>query len=374
MIGFVFGTTAEVIKAAPVLLSITPTPSLIFTGQHQSGCDALLDRVGLPSPRFRLNAADAPDLASTREAPAWAWRIFRSAASKRREIRAALAGDGFPPVILVQGDTLSTLAGAILGKATGAQVAHVEAGARSGDLRNPFPEEGVRRLVDRLADVMYAAGDAHARNVVQCRGDVVNTDMNTGLDALRLALWLTPDKPPPDGSYGIVTLHRFELLRQRTLLRRTVRAILEARTPVSRIVMPLDAHSRHYMQRAGVLDALSSSTRVLLVPKIPFPTFQHWLVGSRFVVTDSGGLSQECGYLGLPCLIHRDAEEGVSGARGSLMLSHFDTSVLQGFMENPPEWPGPDLRGLPFPSLIVARDLASRGLIRGSGTPEWALG
>ena len=372
MIAFVFGTTAEVIKAAPVLLSIEPTPLLIFTGQHNRGCDDLLERVGLHHPDARLVPPGSSDLASTSQAPGWAVRVARTALRDRPVLRRRLVADGRPPCILVQGDTLSTLAGTLIAKGIGAQVLHVEAGARSGDLRNPFPEEAVRKTVDRLADVMYAAGPGHAANLVRCSGDVVDTGVNTGFDALRLALALPAAQEPPEGEFGIVTLHRFELLRQPDLLRATVHTLLSARPPVDRLVMPTDAHSRHYLKEAGVLDELEASDQVVLCPKVDYPTFQHWLVRSRFVVTDSGGLSQECGYLGMPCLIHREAEEGVSGDRGSLLLSRFDMDVLRAFLDNPPPRDGVQLADIPSPSQIIARDLERRGLAIALPAPAWS--
>ncbi len=372
MIGFVFGTTAEVIKAAPVLLVIEPRPLLIFTGQHNRGCDDLLERIGLSRPDARLVPPDAPELASTSQAPKWAARVARTALKDRKALKRRLASDGRPPVILVQGDTLTTLAGALIGKGIGAKIAHVEAGARSGDLRNPFPEEGVRRTVDRLADLMYTAGDQHAANVAHCKGAVINTGVNTGFDALRLALTLPMAEEPPVGTFGIVTLHRFELLRRTDLLKATVEAILASTPPVDHILMPVDAHSRHYLSQAGVLGMLERDDRIILRPKVDFPTFQNWLVRSRFVVTDSGGLSQECGYLGMPCLIHRDAEEGVSGSRGSLQLSHFDLNAVTRFLNDPPSWNGPDLAGVASPAMIVANDLALRGLAAAREAPEWA--
>ncbi len=372
MIGFVFGTTAEVIKAAPVLLVIEPRPLLIFTGQHNRGCDDLLERIGLARPDVRLVPPDAPELASTSQVPKWAARVARTALEDRKALKHRLSSDGRPPVILVQGDTLTTLAGALIGKGIGAKIAHVEAGARSGDLRNPFPEEGVRRTVDRLADLMYAAGDQHAANVAHCKGTVINTGVNTGFDALRLALTLPMAEEPPAGTFGIVTLHRFELLRRTDLLKATVEAILASTPPVDHILMPVDAHSRHYLSQAGVLDMLERDDRIILRPKVDFPTFQNWLVRSRFVLTDSGGLSQECGYLGMPCLIHRDAEEGVSGSRGSLQLSHFDLSAVTRFLNDPPAWDGPDLAGVASPAMIVADDLASRGLAVAGDMPDWA--
>ena len=374
MIGFVFGTTAEVIKAAPVLLVVEPTPLLIFTGQHNRGCDDLLERIGLGRPDVRLVPPDAPELASTSQAPRWAMRVARTALKDRKALKKRLSSDGRPPTILVQGDTLTTLAGTLIGKGIGATIAHVEAGARSGDLRNPFPEEGVRRTVDRLADLMYAAGDQHAANIAHCRGTVINTGVNTGFDALRLALSLPMADDPPTGTYGIVTLHRFELLRRAELLRGTVETLLAANPPVDHILMPVDTHSRHYLEQAGVLATLERDDRVILCPKVDYPTFQNWLVRSRFVVTDSGGLSQECGYLGMPCLIHRDAEEGVSGSKGSLALSHFNLDVLRAFLDDPPPWNGPDLAGIPSPAMIVADDLAQRGLATASPAPAWALG
>ena len=372
MIGFVFGTTAEVIKAAPVLLVIEPRPLLIFTGQHNRGCDDLLERLGLGRPDVRLVPPDAPELASTSQAPKWAARVARTALSDRKALKKRLSSDNRTPTILVQGDPLTTLAGALIAKGIHAKIAHVEAGARSGDLRNPFPEEGVRRTVDRLADLMYAAGDQHAANVAHCRGTVINTGVNTGFDALRLALTLPMAEPPPDGTFGIVTLHRFELLRKTELLKGTVETILACDPPVDRILMPVDAHSRHYLGQAGVLERLEHDERVILCPKVDYPTFQNWLVRSRFVVTDSGGLSQECGYLGMPCLIHRDAEEGVSGSKDSLKLSHFSLDALHEFLDSPPSWNGPDLAGIPSPAMIIAADLQQRGLAIARNTPAWA--
>lgn len=372
MIAFVFGTTAEVIKAAPVLLSIEPTPLLIFTGQHNRGCDDLLQRIGLHRPDARLVPPGTSDLARTAQAPGWAVRVARTALRDRPVLRRRLSEDGRPPCILVQGDTLSTLAGTLIARSIGARVLHVEAGARSGDLRNPFPEEAVRKTVDRLADVMYAAGPGHAANLARCRGEVVNTGVNTGFDALRLALALPPGQAPPEGEFGIVTLHRFELLRQPNLLRDTIETLLAARPPVGQLVMPTDAHSRHYLAEAGVLDKLEASERVVVCPKVDYPTFQHWLVRSRFVVTDSGGLSQECGYLGMPCLIHREADEGVSGDRGTLRLSHFDTQVLSEFLEAPPSRDNVGLANIAGPSQIIVRDLDRRGFARALPAPSWS--
>jgi len=95
-------------------------------------------------------------------------------------------------------------------------------------------------------------------------------------------------------------------------------------------------------------------------------------VRSRFVVTDSGGLSQECGYLGMPCLIHREAEEGVSGDRGGLLLSRFDMDVLRAFLDNPPPRDGVHLADIPSPSQIIARDLERRELAIALPAPAWS--
>lgn len=371
MIAFVFGTTAEVIKAAPVLLSVDPAPLLIFTGQHNRGCDALLERVGLHRPDARLIPPASSDLASTADAPAWALRVARTALRDRPVLRRRLTGDGRPPVILVQGDTLSTLAGTLIAKGVGAKVAHVEAGARSGDLRNPFPEEAVRRAVDRMADVMYAAGPQHAANLSRCRGDVIDTGVNTGFDALRLALSLPCTVTPPEESFGIVTLHRFEFLRQPDLVRSTVDALLGSTLTVDRIVMPIDAHSRHYLEAADVLQRLEADERIMVCPKIDYPSFQHWLIRSQFVVTDSGGLSQECGYLGMPCLVHREADEGVSGDRGALTLSYFKTDTVRTFLSVPPPRVTIGLEATPRPSGIIAADLEVRGFARALPEPDW---
>ena len=120
-------------------------------------------------------------------------------------------------MVLVHGDTMTTVYGAILGRALSAPVAHIESGLRSFDLLHPFPEELNRRLTSRIATICYAPGAWAAANLR--RGQIVDTGSNTIRDALQ---WSNRRLPVPvelpNEPFGIVSLHRFELLNDRRLL------------------------------------------------------------------------------------------------------------------------------------------------------------
>src|SRR5690606_759930 len=106
---------------------------------------------------------------------------------------------GRRPLVVVHGDTLSTLLGAVAAKLTRATVAHVESGLSSGSLLTPFPEEVVRRMVFRLSDIAYCPNPASERVMARFRHmQVVSTEGNTIVDALRMAL----GKVPASGAVG----------------------------------------------------------------------------------------------------------------------------------------------------------------------------
>src|SRR5205085_6074229 len=114
------------------------------------------------------------------------------------------------------GDTMTTVGGALIGRLLGAEVAHIESGLRSFDIFHPFPEELNRRITSRLATLLFAPGPWAASNLK--RGIIVDTGSNTIRDALAMTTKLgeSPLEIPSE-PYGIVSLHRYELLHDRKL-------------------------------------------------------------------------------------------------------------------------------------------------------------
>lgn len=328
------GTTAEIIKLSPVMRALrdSGTPYELWNSAwHVAGLRATLDDLGLPQPDEHLIDPDrqAP-VARTAQVPGWGLRIVAHVMRHRRRLRRRLR-DGGRPLVIVHGDTFTTVLGSLIGRFLGARVAHVEAGMRSGDIRNPMPEEINRRVVAKLARLHFAPTQREVDNLrrERARGRIVDTGANTAIDALRDMMGREEPAVELPERFGLVTLHRFELLRNDQDFSETLRLLKEgsARMP---LVMPAADPERHRIGELGLLEIFDD--RFQLLPKQSYARFLPILARASFVVTDSGGLQQECGILGMPCAIQRDATESHQGLGENLLLTELDADRLRGFL------------------------------------------
>jgi UDP-N-acetylglucosamine 2-epimerase (non-hydrolysing) len=260
------------------------------------------------------------------------------------------------PLVLVHGDTMTTVLGALLGRLLGVPVAHIEGGLRSHDLRHPFPEELNRRLASRLSRIDYAPGRWAASNL---HGDVVDTGTNTIRDSLEL---VPPGEPVfglPEEPFGIVSLHRFELLNNRRLLGDTIELLATAalRTPMFFIDHPVTIAA---LERFG-LQRPFDDKRFVRIPRMRFFDFVRAQRQCSFVVTDSGGSQEECFYLDLPCLVHRVKTERREGLGENAVLSGMRTDVLRDFLADPGRFHRRSALPEGSPSQVIVDDLVRRG-------------
>jgi UDP-N-acetylglucosamine 2-epimerase (non-hydrolysing) len=165
------------------------------------------------------------------------------------------------------------------------------------------------------------------------------------------------DLPGWDGPYGVVLLHRFELMQTADLAARTL-AVLSRSSPV-RLLLVADDHASHGMH--DELAALNPG-RVRVVPKQSHAVFSGLLAGASLVVTDSGGVQEEASLLGVPTLVHRRATERQDGLGRNVVLSGWDLGVLEQFLADPERHRHPPLELDVSPSDIVVEDLIRRGL------------
>ena len=361
MICVVYGTTGELIKLAPVLdrlqkrghrhLSVT-------TAQQVEQIPPLLEQFGLPAPDLWLgHGAHGRDLQAKSDIPGWLATVLTRFAREGRKLRRSLrSGDG-RPLVLVHGDTMTTVLGAALGRVLRTGVAHIEGGLRSYDWRNPFPEELNRRAASKLALIHYAPGSWAASNLR--KGIVVDTGSNTIRDSLEMC---PPDEEPPvavpDGRFGVVSIHRQELLDNRDLFTRTLDELGEhADAPLLFVDHPVTAAA---IDRYG-LDGRFDGDRFVRIPRLTFFPFISLLRKSAFLVTDSGGSQEECYYLDHPCLVHRLKTERREGLGENVVLSRFDFALVREFLADPDRHRG--RRTLPpaAPSDVIVDDLVTRG-------------
>lgn len=310
----VIGTRPEAIKLAPVVAALQRqglVPVLCLSGQHRELLQ--LDALGAwPQHELRVR----PGTLASR------------AADALTGIAEVIAAQRFDAV-LVQGDTTTAFAAALAAFYAGVPVGHVEAGLRTGDLGAPWPEEGHRAAIDRLATWMFAPS-VRARDALLAEGaDTARVWLvgNTGIDALRLA---GPRPTAGPGRGVLVTVHRRENLGGPLL--DVCRALRQAATrwPDLRMMFPVHPNPDVF---APVHDALTGVGGIDLVAPLSHAGMTASLAACSFVVTDSGGLQEEAPYLGKPVLILRERTERPEGVEAGTarLVGTSPSRILAGF-------------------------------------------
>jgi len=306
----VFGTRPEAIKMAPVVRALQRAPDrfeshVCVTAQHRAMLDQVLEV-------FELKADVDLDLMVPGQAPAGiAAGILDRLPPLLRRLR--------PDIVLVQGDTTTTFAASLAAFLERIPTGHVEAGLRTGDRWQPFPEEMNRVLTTRIAAMHFAPTPA-ARDALIGEGipaaDVYLTG-NTVIDALlqtvrREYRFRTPALAAldPDRRLVLITTHRRESFG--APLRSTCAAIRElaARFPELQFVLPV--HPNPEVKRT-VEELLCDIPGMHLIPPVDYLEFVHLLSRAVLVLTDSGGLQEEAPSLGKPVLVLRELTERPEG-------------------------------------------------------------
>ncbi len=361
MILVVFGTTGELIKLAPVLVRLERRniPYVLgTTGQQVEQIPAFLAQFGIRQPDVWLaRGVDGRDLRVNADVPGWLATVGHSFAARRSWLRNSLSVGPGQPLVLVHGDTMTTVLGAVMGRALRATVAHIEGGLRSFSLRHPFPEELNRRLTSTLAHLHYAPGAWAASNLR--RGTVVDTGANTIRDSLELVPEGDPPIDLPDGPFGVVSLHRFELLNDPRRLTETLETLSDSarRTPLVFVDHSVTVAALERFRLGGLFDPAC----FVRIPRLPFFDFVRVLRRCAFVVTDSGGSQEECFYLDRPCLVHRVRTERREGLGENAVLSGMRLDVLEGFLSDAARVRRRSVPPAVSPSDVIVDDLEQRG-------------
>lgn len=210
--------------------------------------------------------------------------------------------------VLVQGDTASALAGARWAVEAGLAVGHIEAGLRSGNLQDPWPEEGYRVEIDRLATHRFCPTTANLNNLMAEpdwahhteHGRFSHVTGNTIIDQLRYM-----GVKRTRGQHVLVTLHRRESFG--APLREILRALAGAANAHPTVPFCFPVHPNPEVRQA-VREA-QLPPNVILGGPLAYKEFLEFLSGARAVVTDSGGVVEEACWLGVPTVIARDTTE-----------------------------------------------------------------
>jgi UDP-N-acetylglucosamine 2-epimerase (non-hydrolysing) len=359
MIYVVIGTKAQLIKMAPVMLALRSagTPyRFVSTGQHQETIDDILANFRLPGPDIQLYSGK--DISSIPAMASWSLRILWQAIWRRH----AVFGGSPKGIVLVHGDTFSTLLGAMMGRVTGLEVGHVESGLRSFNWRHPFPEEIIRLLTFRLSRHFFCPGSWAVGNLARYPGEKIDTVANTLVDALNLALASVDASQivAAQEPFGVVSLHRFENIYTREALER-VTTLVERIARKRRLLFVLHKPTTAKLRQFGLYDRLATNPQIELRPRTDYFSFIHLLAAAEFVVSDGGSNQEECYYLGKPLLLLREATERKEGLGENCLLSRYDSDLIEDFLSNVERYRYPPQRPVCSPSRAIADYCANLG-------------
>ena len=329
------GNRPQFVKAAAVSRRLREQCDevIVHTGQHYDDVLSRIffDELGVPAPARELDAGGGSNTAQTA-------RILE----RLEPVLAELS----PKLVLVYGDTNSTLAGALAARQAGIATGHVEAGMRSFD--RAMPEELNRVLTDHASDLLLcstetavanlqregAGGEVHLVGDVMADVSLAFRDIAEERSEILAELGLEP------GSYLVVTAHRAGNVDDPVRLAQLVDLLAALPEPV---VFPAHPRTRARIEEAGLADRLGS---VRLIPPLGYLDFLELARHSRAVLTDSGGVQKEAYLLGVPCVTLRDTTEWVETVEaGWNVLVGLDRDAALAALERNPPADRPELYG-----------------------------
>jgi UDP-N-acetylglucosamine 2-epimerase (non-hydrolysing) len=309
----IFGTRPEAIKLFPVVHALRAIPSIetkvLVTGQHRQMLDQVLE-IGEITPDADLNVMQPDQTLDGLTA-----KLLGGIGAYMDQIK--------PARVIVQGDTATAMVGALAAYYRKIPVSHVEAGLRSYNIYQPWPEEVNRKIIGTIADQHFAPTDvsANALRMEAVADEGIFVTGNTVIDAL---YWVTAKiEREPSLVAGLadiearfagkriigVTTHRRENFGD------GMENIADALTAIAArddcaIIFPvhLNPNVRRVMQ-----DKLGSNARIAMIEPLDYPHFARLLSISHIMLTDSGGVQEEAPALGKPVLVMRDTTERPEG-------------------------------------------------------------
>ncbi|MCB0207977.1 MAG: UDP-N-acetylglucosamine 2-epimerase (non-hydrolyzing) [Anaerolineae bacterium] len=317
----IIGTRPEAIKLAPVIRQLQQHPECVrslvcVTGQHRDLLNPMLAWFNI-KPDYDLN------LMRSQQTLAYLTSAILEALDK-------ILSQERPDWVLVQGDTTTALAGALAAFYQKIKVGHVEAGLRSGNRHQPFPEEINRRMIDQLATLHFTPTKTTEQNLLQegLPAKTIHITGNTVIDALLETISNHNHRPngslttiPQDRRLILVTTHRRENFGEP--LHNICLAVRELAHTVqdSHFVLPVHPNPQ---VTTTVQRVLSQTPNVSLIKPLDYVSLTHLMRRCYLILTDSGGIQEEAPSLGIPVLVLRTetdrpeaAEAGVARIIGT---------------------------------------------------------
>jgi UDP-N-acetylglucosamine 2-epimerase (non-hydrolysing) len=318
----IFGTRPEAIKMSPVIKEIEKSKKLksivCVTAQHREMLDQVLSVFKI-KPHYDLNLMQQGQTLA---------EITTRALLGLEEVLEKVE----PDLILVHGDTTTTLSGALIAFYHQIPIGHVEAGLRTWNKYSPWPEEINRQMVDDIADFLFAPTETSKENLLKEGKDEskIYVTGNTAIDALQTTV--SKDYTHPlfdwvgDNRLVLLTAHRRENLGQPMYnIFKAVKRIVQELEDI-KVIYPIHLNPK---VRKIANEVLKDNDRIKLIEPLEVIDFHNFINKSYAVLTDSGGIQEEAPSLGKPVLVLRDTTERPEGIEaGTLKLVGTDEETI----------------------------------------------
>jgi UDP-N-acetylglucosamine 2-epimerase (non-hydrolysing) len=296
---FVFGTRPEAIKLAPLVKYLEKLPELYelkvcITAQHRQMLDQVMTIFEI-KPDFDLDLMrPGQDL----------YDITNKCLLGLKKI----IFENKPDLLLVHGDTTTTLAASLAAFYQQVPVGHVEAGLRTHDIYSPWPEEMNRQLTSRIAQLHFAPTERAKQNLLRENISAENVSItgNTAIDALHWVLAQHPEPVKPRQKIVLITAHRRENFGDG--ISSICQAIKELALNNPEVIFIYPVHLNPNIQRP-VYQSLSNIQNIELSEPLDYLPFIKLMQKSYMILTDSGGIQEEAPSLGKPVIVLRDTTE-----------------------------------------------------------------
>lgn len=355
---FFIGTTAELIKLAPVIREFKKRMidiKIISSGQNTLAFKELDFLLGKQTANYTLKTKPIYLPFFYFRFLVWMLKAFinfilyfRSQLNNNSRIES---------IFIVHGDTISSLLGALIAKFNGFRLVHIESGLRSFNAFEPFPEEICRFLVSQLADIHFCPNTWAFNNLKKNRGIKINTYNNTLLESALLTLEKTKSKivkPLLNQRYFILVMHRQEhILFKKNSMKKMLKIFMKYTNENFKMIFVLHKLTEKFLVSQNLLKELKKNKNIILIPRLPYKDFLHLIKNGEFVATDGGSNQEECFYLGKPCIILRGVYERIEGLGSNALLSYNDEKKVVDFILNYKKYRQKPIKITTPPSKII---------------------
>lgn len=356
---FFIGTTAELIKLFPVLKEFQKREinfKIISSGQNDLYNDELLKYLNIQ----KLDIVLYKGVIRQNFLSLFFWffkTFFKGIFTLKKEFAKK---NNEKSCLIVHGDTVSTVMGALIGRIFRLSVAHLEAGLRSNNYLHPFPEEIDRVITSYLANWHFCPNRWAVDNLKKRKGIKINTYQNTLLDSLQIAGKLTIDpqlqRQLNNTQFYIFIIHRQENVFNKKLLFGLLTNVLN-KTNNLKCLFILHDLTRASLEKFQLLKILQNNKSVIMSSRLPYFQFIPLLFKCEFIITDGGSNQEETSYIGKPCLLLRKFTERIEGLNRNVMVSNNNLRAINDFIDNYKRYQYPIMNLSARPSEIIADNI-----------------